>query len=127
MKNQSNPPVDGRDGADDAGAGPHLVVSNRGLFAKTMGKSFKKRPVVRGVSLAIQRGEVVGLLGRNGAGKTTCFYIIMGLLPPDYGTIYLDGDDITDLPMYRRARFGAPFAQAVSEKTERRYQQPVKD
>ncbi len=109
MKNHLNHPADERESADDAGAGPRLVSSNRGLFAKTMGKSFKKRPVVRGVSLSIQRGEVVGLLGPNGAGKTTCFYIIMGLLLPDYGTIYLDGDDITDLPMYRRARLGIGY------------------
>ncbi|MCH8836087.1 MAG: ATP-binding cassette domain-containing protein, partial [Proteobacteria bacterium] len=107
QKNHSNPPGDGRQGAD--GAGPRLVASNHGLIAKSMGKSFKKRPVVRGVSLAIQRGEVVGLLGPNGAGKTTCFYIIMGLLPPDYGTIHLDGEDITELPMYRRARLGIGY------------------
>ncbi len=107
--NYSNPSADGREGAVDASAGPHLVASNHGLIAKSMGKSFKKRPVVRGVNLAIQRGEVVGLLGPNGAGKTTCFYIIMGLLPPDYGTIHLDGEDITDLPMYRRARLGIGY------------------
>ncbi|MFQ5618874.1 MAG: LPS export ABC transporter ATP-binding protein [Rhodospirillales bacterium] len=109
QKNHSTPTVDGREGADDASAGPRLVASNHGLSAKSMGKSFKKRPVVRGVSLAIQRGEVVGLLGPNGAGKTTCFYIIMGLLPPDYGTIHLDGEDITELPMYRRARLGVGY------------------
>ena len=109
QKNHSNPTGDGREGADDADAGPRLVASNHGLVAKSMGKSFKKRPVVRGVSLTIQRGEVVGLLGPNGAGKTTCFYIIMGLLPPDYGTIHLDGEDITELPMYRRARLGIGY------------------
>jgi lipopolysaccharide export system ATP-binding protein len=109
QNNHSNPTADGREGADDAGAGPRLVAANHGLIAKSMGKSFKKRPVVRGVSLSIQRGEVVGLLGPNGAGKTTCFYIIMGLLPPDYGTIHLDGEDITELPMYRRARLGIGY------------------
>lgn len=109
QNNHSNPTADGREGADDAGAGPRLVAANHGLIAKSMGKSFKKRPVVRGVSLTIQRGEVVGLLGPNGAGKTTCFYIIMGLLPPDYGTIHLDGEDITELPMYRRARLGIGY------------------
>lgn len=107
--NHSNPPGNGREGADDADAGPRLVASNQGLVAKSMGKSFKKRPVVRGISLTIQRGEIVGLLGPNGAGKTTCFYIIMGLLPPDYGTIHLDGEDITELPMYRRARLGIGY------------------
>ena len=88
---------------------PRLVAHNRGLIAKNMGKRFKKRPVVRGVSIALQRGEVVGLLGPNGAGKTTCFYIITGLMPADYGNIYLDGEDITDLPMYRRARLGIGY------------------
>jgi lipopolysaccharide export system ATP-binding protein len=88
---------------------PRLVADNRGLVANNLGKRFKKRPVVRGVTLTIQRGEVVGLLGPNGAGKTTCFYTITGLIPPDYGTIVLDGEDITDLPMYRRARLGIGY------------------
>ncbi|MEQ8192973.1 MAG: ATP-binding cassette domain-containing protein, partial [Rhodospirillales bacterium] len=87
-------------------AGPRLVADNPGLYAGNLGKRFKKRPVVRGVSLHVQRGEIVGLLGPNGAGKTTCFYMITGLLPPDYGTVILDSEDITDLPMYRRARLG---------------------
>jgi lipopolysaccharide export system ATP-binding protein len=78
------------------------VVSN-------IGKSFKKRPVLRDVSINIQRGEVVGLLGPNGAGKTTCFYIITGLIAPDYGTIAIDGEDITHLPMYRRSRLGIGY------------------
>jgi len=88
---------------------PSLVAHNRGLVAENMGKRFKKRPVVRGISITLQRGEVVGLLGPNGAGKTTCFYLITGLMPPDYGNIYLDGVDITDLPMYRRARLGIGY------------------
>ena len=74
-----------------------------------LGKRFKKRPVVRSVSLEVQRGEVVGLLGPNGAGKTTCFYMITGLVQPDTGTVILDGNDITDLPMYRRARLGIGY------------------
>ncbi len=90
-------------------AGPRLVAHNRGLLAKNLGKRFKKRPVVRGVTISLQRGEVVGLLGPNGAGKTTCFYMITGLMPPDYGTIILDGEDISDLPMYRRARLGIGY------------------
>jgi lipopolysaccharide export system ATP-binding protein len=90
-------------------APPRLVADNRGLIATNLGKRFKKRPVVRGVTLTIQRGEVVGLLGPNGAGKTTCFYMITGLIPPDYGSIVLDGEDITDLPMYRRARLGIGY------------------
>jgi lipopolysaccharide export system ATP-binding protein len=79
------------------------------LVASNLGKRFKKRPVVRDVSVSVRRGEAVGLLGPNGAGKTTCFYIIMGLIAPDYGTVALDGVDITDLPMYRRARLGIGY------------------
>jgi lipopolysaccharide export system ATP-binding protein len=86
-----------------------LVAHNRGLAANNLSKRFKKRPVVRGANLTIQRGEVVGLLGPNGAGKTTCFYMITGLIAPDHGTVVLDGQDITDLPMYRRARLGIGY------------------
>ena len=89
--------------------GPQLVADNTGLVINTVGKSFKRRPVVRNVSLRVQRGEVVGLLGPNGAGKTTCFYMITGLMPVDYGNIELDGIDITRLPMYRRARLGIGY------------------
>ena len=64
------------------GDGPRLVADNRGLEAVNLGKSFKRRPVLRGISLAVQRGEAVGLLGPNGAGKTTCFYLVTGLLSP---------------------------------------------
>jgi lipopolysaccharide export system ATP-binding protein len=89
--------------------GPKLVADNPGLNASNLGKRFKKRPVVRGVSVGVQRGEAVGLLGPNGAGKTTCFYMITGLIAPDYGTISLDGLDVTDMPMYRRARLGIGY------------------
>lgn len=89
--------------------GPRLVAENTGLRVNNIGKSFKQRPVVRNVSLYVQRGEVVGLLGPNGAGKTTCFYMITGLIPGDYGAIELDGQDITRLPMYRRARMGIGY------------------
>ncbi len=88
---------------------PQLVANNTGLVAQGLGKRFKKRPVLRGVSLTLQRGEAVGLLGPNGAGKTTCFYIITGLIQAEYGVIILDGQDITDLPMYRRARLGIGY------------------
>ena len=89
---------------------PRLIAeSERGLYALNIGKRFKKRPVVRSVSLEVHRGEVVGLLGPNGAGKTTCFYMITGLIQPDMGNIVLDGNDITDLPMYRRARLGIGY------------------
>jgi lipopolysaccharide export system ATP-binding protein len=86
-----------------------LVTDNSGLVASNLGKTFKRRPVLRDVNIRVQRGEAVGLLGPNGAGKTTCFYIITGLISPDVGTIALDGQDITDLPMYRRARLGIGY------------------
>lgn len=88
---------------------PRLVSEAAGLEIQNIGKSFQKRPVVRNVSLNVKRGEAVGLLGPNGAGKTTCFYMITGLIPADYGTITLDGEDVTALPMYRRARMGIGY------------------
>lgn len=88
---------------------PQLVEKKSGLVVKNLGKQYAKRPVVRNVSIGLQRGEAVGLLGPNGAGKTTCFYMITGLVPPDYGKIYLDGTEITQLPMYRRARLGIGY------------------
>ncbi len=100
----------GEQGEQDAETGgPHLVADNPGLWVEKIGKSFKGRPVVRGVSFHVQRGEAVGLLGPNGAGKTTVFYMITGLIQPDYGVIRLDGHDVTDLPMYRRARRGIGY------------------
>src|SRR5487761_1544769 len=85
------------------------VVAERGLQGHGLGKSFKRRPVLRGVNVSVQRGEAVGLLGPNGAGKTTCFYILTGLIAADTGVVSLDGEDITDLPMYRRARRGIGY------------------
>jgi lipopolysaccharide export system ATP-binding protein len=85
------------------------VAEQTGLVVVQAGKSFRRRPVVRGVSLQVRRGEAVGLLGPNGAGKTTCFYMITGLIPVDTGSIFLDGHDITALPMYRRARLGIGY------------------
>jgi lipopolysaccharide export system ATP-binding protein len=90
-------------------AGPRLVADNRGLVTQNLGKSFKKRPVLRDVNISVKRGEAVGLLGPNGAGKTTCFYIMTGLIAPDLGTVFLDEKDITALPMYRRARLGIGY------------------
>ena len=80
-----------------------------GLVVEGLRKSYKRRPVVRDVSLSVRRGEAVGLLGPNGAGKTTLFYMITGLLAADSGRISLDGADITHLPMYRRARLGIGY------------------
>ncbi|GBR18596.1 ABC transporter ATP-binding protein [Gluconobacter japonicus] len=84
-------------------------VLQTGLVASGIGKTYKKRAVVKNVSLQVQRGEAVGLLGPNGAGKTTSFYMIVGLVQPDTGSITLDGADITQLPMYRRARLGVGY------------------
>ncbi len=86
---------------------PALV--REGLLVDKIGKSFRGRPVVKNVSLRLGRGEVAGLLGPNGAGKTTCFYMITGLIGADYGSIYLDGEDITGQPMYQRARLGVGY------------------
>ena len=94
---------------DPTRTGPRLVADNPGLVARNIGKQFKKRSVLRGVSISVQRGEAVGLLGPNGAGKTTCFYCITGLINPDAGEILLDGHEITALPMYRRARLGIGY------------------
>lgn len=80
-----------------------------GLVIRNIGKSYKKRPVLRDVSLELRRGEVVALLGPNGAGKTTCFYSIAGLVNPDAGSVMIDGVDITFLPMYRRAKMGIGY------------------
>ncbi|MFL6861321.1 MAG: LPS export ABC transporter ATP-binding protein [Sphingomicrobium sp.] len=88
-------------------AGTDQVIG--GLEVRSIAKSYDKRAVLHDVSLDIHRGEVVGLLGPNGAGKTTCFYSVMGLVKPDSGRIFLDGQDITDLPMYRRAILGLGY------------------
>jgi lipopolysaccharide export system ATP-binding protein len=74
------------------------------LSTGEIGKAYKRRQVVRGVNLEVCQGEVVGLLGPNGAGKTTTFYMIVGLIPPDTGQVFIDGIDITAVPMYLRAR-----------------------
>ncbi len=94
---------------ENASGGPRLISRSSGLEAFSLGKRFRKRPVLRDVSLRLERGEVVGLLGPNGAGKTTSFYILTGLIQPDSGAVTLDGQDITRLPMYRRARIGIGY------------------
>ena len=91
----------------DRGNGP--VRRLEGLVASNLRKTFNRRPVTRDVSVSVRRGEAVGLLGPNGAGKTTVFYMITGLIAADHGTITLDGADITDLPMYQRARLGIGY------------------
>lgn len=80
-----------------------------GLEVRSIAKAYDRRAVLHDVSLDVHRGEVVGLLGPNGAGKTTCFYSVMGLVRPDSGRIFLDGRDITELPMYRRAILGLGY------------------
>ena len=79
------------------------------LAAEGLRKTYRRRAVVAGVDLLLEQGEVVGLLGPNGAGKTTSFYCIVGFIRPDEGRIYLDGDDISKLPMYKRARCGIGY------------------
>ncbi|KQX25389.1 MULTISPECIES: LPS export ABC transporter ATP-binding protein [unclassified Sphingomonas] len=90
-------------------AGPEGTGTVRGLSVVSIAKTYDKRQVLTDISLDVARGEVVGLLGPNGAGKTTCFYSVMGLVRPDAGRILLDGDDITTLPMYRRAILGLGY------------------
>jgi len=84
-------------------------LPDKGLAVVSIAKSYDKRVVLTDVSVSVGRGEVVGLLGPNGAGKTTCFYSVMGLVKPDSGRIMLDGEDITRLPMYRRAILGLGY------------------
>src|SRR6476659_8574694 len=80
-----------------------------GLEVRSIAKAYDRRAVLHDVSLEVHQGEVVGLLGPNGAGKTTCFYSVMGLVKPDSGRIFLAGQDITELPMYRRAILGLGY------------------
>src|SRR5262245_48010375 len=87
---------------------PHSATEGL-LAARQLQKSYKARRVIEGVTMAVRQGEVVGLLGPNGAGKTTLFYMITGLIRPDAGVIELDGNDVTRLPMYRRARLGIGY------------------
>ncbi|HEY5690701.1 MAG TPA: LPS export ABC transporter ATP-binding protein [Cyclobacteriaceae bacterium] len=85
------------------------------LKAENLIKKYKKRTVVNNVSVQVEQGEIVGLLGPNGAGKTTSFYMIVGLIKPNGGQIFLDKEDITDLPMYQRAKLGIGYlAQEAS-------------
>ena len=97
-------------GAEQGGAFSVAPESGDGVLSiRNIQKAYKARRVVQDVSLTVRRGEAVGLLGPNGAGKTTTFYMITGLVRPDAGTIALDGNDVTSLPMYRRARLGIGY------------------
>jgi lipopolysaccharide export system ATP-binding protein len=80
-----------------------------GLNVVGLGKSFKKRPIIRNINLDLFQGEAIALLGPNGSGKTTCFYSIAGLVNSDMGSVIIDGRDATHLPMYRRARLGIGY------------------
>ena len=85
------------------------------IIAKNIVKTYRSRRVVDGISLDVKQGEIVGLLGPNGAGKTTSFYIMVGLVKPNEGYVYLDDEDVTDLPMFRRAQIGIGYlAQEAS-------------
>jgi lipopolysaccharide export system ATP-binding protein len=85
------------------------IVLSLTIHTKDLVKSYKGRTVVSHVSVSVKQGEIVGLLGPNGAGKTTTFYMVVGLIKPDSGTVYLNEDDITRLPMYKRAQMGIGY------------------
>ena len=91
-----------------AGPGTELEVPSR-LWAESLTKVYRKRRVVDDIAISVTQGEIVGLLGPNGAGKTTTFYMIVGLIPPDRGQVHLDEEDLTAVPMYRRARKGLGY------------------
>ena len=86
-----------------------LTPSVGGLKVENLGKSYRRRRIIHDVSMKLNRGEVVALLGPNGAGKTTCFYAIAGLITPETGHVFIDGRDVTLMPMYRRARLGIGY------------------
>jgi len=95
--------------AEEAVAEAAPPLPNGGLEVVSIAKSYDKNVVLSDISLTVAKGEVLGLLGPNGAGKTTCFYSIMGLVRPDAGRILMDGEDVTRLPMYRRAILGLGY------------------
>jgi len=84
-------------------------MSGKYLWARNLSKSYKGRTVVSSVNLTVRQGEIVGLLGPNGAGKTTTFYMVLGIVKPDGGRVLIDNDDLTELPMYKRARLGIGY------------------
>jgi lipopolysaccharide export system ATP-binding protein len=105
----ARPPAPARRRPAEQGARRPQLHPDDELSASGLFKSFKQRMVVRGASLSVRKGEAVGLLGPNGAGKTTIFYMITGLIKPDKGQVFIDGHDISKLPMYRRARLGIGY------------------
>ena len=86
-----------------------LDSRTEGLYVKNLVKKYKRKKIINGINLQLNKGEVVALLGPNGAGKTTTFYAIAGLVMPEEGTVLLNGNDITYLPMYRRAKLGMGY------------------
>ena len=112
MTTSTTSPLPGATGLPSAASGSPTADKARyqgTLIARGLTKTYRTRRVVNGVSLVVRRGEAVGLLGPNGAGKTTCFYMITGLVPVDEGTIEIDGNNVTSMPMYRRARLGVGY------------------
>ncbi len=102
-------PEEGIEGlSSPAGPATDLEVPSR-LWGESLTKVYRKRRVVDDIAISVTQGEIVGLLGPNGAGKTTTFYMIVGLIPPDRGQVFLDEEDLTDVPMYRRARKGLGY------------------
>jgi lipopolysaccharide export system ATP-binding protein len=108
-------PVDAPVGAEPDTVGAHVPVSvappshGSRFWAEGLTKVYRRRKVVNDVAISVEQGEIVGLLGPNGAGKTTTFYMMVGLIPPDAGTVYLDDEDLTGVPMYKRARMGVGY------------------
>ena len=94
--------------SSDAVSGTELAVQSR-LRGEGLLKIYQKRRVVDEIGISVTQGEIVGLLGPNGAGKTTTFYMLVGLIPPDRGQVFLDEEELTDVPMYRRARMGVGY------------------
>jgi len=101
--------VDPLDTEGSVSPGSVLVEDPSRLYARGLTKIYRKRAVVQGVDIAVQQGEIVGLLGPNGAGKTTTFYMMVGLIPPNEGRVFLDERELTEVPMYQRARAGVGY------------------
>ncbi len=111
MSDLPSAPPPGEDGdglASPAGSGTELETPSR-LRGEGLTKIYRKRRVVDDIAISVTQGEIVGLLGPNGAGKTTTFYMLVGLIPPDRGQVFLDEENLTDVPMYRRARMGVGY------------------